>query len=83
LTELTRSVKHDDFRIGRTLYSIANSEFKLGRLDAAAVHAQEALAILRLRKGDDARWTVDAALLASKIEAAKSGRDQAQDTPSR
>jgi serine/threonine protein kinase len=83
LTELTRSVKHDDFRIGRTLYSIANSEFKLRRLDAAAVHAQEALAILRLRKGDDARWTVDAALLASKIEAAKSGRDQAQDTPSR
>jgi eukaryotic-like serine/threonine-protein kinase len=83
LTELVRSVRRDDYRVGRTLYSIASSEFKLGRLDEAALHAEEALAILRLRKGDAARWTKDAALLAAKVEAAKSSRDQADDTPSR
>ena len=83
LAELMRYVRADDYRVGRTLYSIASSEFKLGRLDDAAVHAEEALSILRLRKGDDARWTVDAALLVSKIEAARSSRDRARDAQSR
>ncbi len=71
LAQLARYVKPDDYRWGRTLFSVANMEFRLGRNDEAEMHAREALSILRLRKGDEARWTMEAAALVQQIELAK------------
>lgn len=45
----------DDYRIGRSLYNIASAEERLGMFRQALEHAEEAVAILRSRKGSDAR----------------------------
>ncbi|MCE2882496.1 MAG: serine/threonine-protein kinase [Planctomycetaceae bacterium] len=44
----------DDYRIGRSLFNIAVEEEKLGRVEDARRHGEQALEILRRRKGGDA-----------------------------
>jgi tRNA A-37 threonylcarbamoyl transferase component Bud32/tetratricopeptide (TPR) repeat protein len=71
LSELHEVVPGNDFRRGRTLSSLAQSEAALGMLDSAERHAEEAVAILTERKGAGAQWTRDATEILAKIRAAK------------
>jgi tetratricopeptide (TPR) repeat protein len=64
-------VAPDDFRIGRTLFSLARAEFALGSREEALLHARKAHEILRLRKGEAARSTQDASKLVDEIESAR------------
>ncbi len=57
----------DDYRVGRTLFSIARVEDRLGRRDDALMHATAAQEILRKRKGGDAATVVDIEKLVSKL----------------
>ena len=81
LEAITPFVAPDDFRIGRTLFSMARAELRLaldrggGRDDAllaaAEQHARKALDILRLRTGDSARSTRAARELVDEITQAR------------
>ena len=71
LDAISGSIAEDDFRIGRTLYSMARAEFQVGRLDDAAAHARKAYEILRLRKGETARSTQAALDLLNQIDKAR------------
>ena len=62
-------MKADDFRIGRTMYSIALMQEALGEGDAALENAMEAHRILLLRKGAEAKSTKDAAVLLERLRA--------------
>jgi len=64
-------VAPDDFRIGRTLFSLARAEFALGNRTEALAHARKAYEILRLRKGEAARSTQEALALLREIESSK------------
>jgi len=64
-------VAPDDFRIGRTLFSLARAEFALGNREEALLHARKAHEILRLRKGEAARSTQEASKLVDEIESAR------------
>ena len=57
----------DDYRVGRTLFSIARVEDRLGRRDDALAHATAAQEILRKRKGGDAATVVDIDKLVAKL----------------
>jgi len=71
LSELREIVPGNDFRRGRTLSSLAQSEAALGMLDSAERHAEEAVAILIERKGAGAQWTREATEILAKIRAAR------------
>ena len=82
LEAITPFVAPDDFRIGRTLFSMARAELRLarGRVDgsrddarlaAAEQRARKALDILRLRKGEAARSTRAARELVDEITQAR------------
>lgn len=71
LEAIRPDIPADDFRIGRTLYSMARAEYQLRRLDDAELHARQAHEILRKRKGDAARSTAAAAKLLEEIAAAR------------
>ena len=64
-------VAPDDFRIGRTLFSLARAELKLGNRSDALANARKAHEILRLRKGEAARSTQEASALVREIESSK------------
>ncbi len=68
LDALTPFVSPDDFRIGRTLFSLARAEKRLGNLDAALDYARRSYAILQLRKGDAARSARAALELMESLE---------------
>ena len=57
----------DDYRIGRSLYNIASAEERLGMFRQALEHAEEAVAILRSRKGSDARTVQQAEELVVRL----------------
>ncbi|MSR41905.1 MAG: serine/threonine protein kinase [Phycisphaerales bacterium] len=67
LAALGPYVDADDFRIGRTLYSIALMQEVLDDRASAAENAMEAHRILFLRKGPDAKSTKDAAALLERL----------------
>ena len=69
LVALAPYVEADDFRIGRTMYSIALMQEALGEGDAALENAMEAHRILLLRKGAEAKSTKDAAVLLERLRA--------------
>jgi len=71
LAAITPFVPPDDFRIGRTLFSLARAEFKQGNRVDALSHARQAYEILRLRKGEAARSTQEASKLVDEIESAR------------
>ena len=64
-------VAPDDFRVGRTLFSLARAEFALGNRTEALEHARNAHDILRMRKGEAARSTQEASALVREIESSK------------
>ena len=64
-------VAPDDFRVGRTLFSLARAEFALGNRTEALEHARKAHDILRMRKGEAARSTQEASALVREIESSK------------
>lgn len=61
-------VAPDDFRIGRSLFSLARSELGIGRSVDAENHARRAYEILKLRKGEGAKSTRAARELLESIE---------------
>ena len=71
LDAISGFIAEDDFRIGRTLYSMARAEFQVGRLNDAAEHARKAYEILRLRKGETARSAQAALDLLNQIDKAR------------
>ena len=71
LAAITPFVAPDDFRIGRTLFSLARAEFEQGNRVEALRHARQAHEILRLRKGEAARSTQEASKLVDEIESAR------------
>ena len=71
LEAISPFVAPDDFRIGRTLFSMARAELRIGRLDDADRHARKALEILRVRKGEAARSTRAAQQLIEDIARAR------------
>lgn len=77
LAEVRRFVNEDDFRIGRTLASIASAEERLGRFDSALANAERSLAIIRQRKGDLARSTKRGETQVGRIRAKIAARDGA------
>jgi hypothetical protein len=64
------SVEADDFRIGRTHYSIALMQLKLGDSARALENARIAKRVLRERKGNSAQMTREAAGLLQLLESA-------------
>lgn len=77
LAEVGRSVEADDFRIGRTLFSIASAEARLGRLEAALANAERGLSIMKERKGGLARSTLRGEEQVASIRAKIAERDGA------
>lgn len=75
LAQVSRFVDADDFRIGRTLASIASAEERLGRFDSALANAERSLAIIRQRKGDLARSTKRGETQVARISAKIAARD--------
>ena len=75
LAQVSRFVDADDFRIGRTLASIASAEERLGRFDSALANAKRSLAIIRQRKGDLARSTKRGETQVARISAKIAARD--------
>ncbi len=67
LDALAPYVDADDFRVGRTLYSIALMQESLGEKTQATQNAKEAHRILLLRKGPEARSTKEAAALLARL----------------
>ncbi|MFM7052695.1 MAG: protein kinase domain-containing protein [Planctomycetota bacterium] len=65
----------DDYRIGRSLFNIATAEDRLGRADDARLHAEQALEILRRRKGGDAATVQQAERLLERLKSAGGGAD--------
>ncbi|MEY3143054.1 MAG: hypothetical protein RLY21_1547 [Planctomycetota bacterium] len=72
LDELSEILPDNDYRRGRTLSSLAQSEAAVGMLDSAERHAAEAVSILTERKGADAQWTREASEILARIRAARS-----------
>ena len=70
LATLLPSVEADDFRIGRTHYSIALMQLKLGDSARALENARIAERVLRERKGNSAQMTREAAGLLQLLESA-------------
>jgi len=64
-------VAPDDFRIGRTLFSMAKAQERLGQLDEAEANALRAVEILSLRKGKAARSTQAAVELLDSIRSSR------------
>jgi tetratricopeptide (TPR) repeat protein len=63
----------DDYRIGRSHYSIAVVAEKLGRVEEARENAALAVEILRARKGAEARTVQRAEAILRRLDAAPSG----------
>ena len=61
----------DDYRIGRSLFNIASTEEKLGRRAEAKAHAEQALEILRKRKGGDAATVQQVEALIGRLQDAQ------------
>ena len=74
LEQLRPYTEPDDFRVGRTLVSIARSLQTLGRPDEALPSAREAVEILRTRKGATAESTRAAEKLVEDLELAVEAR---------
>jgi len=77
LSVVERYVPADDFRIGRTLTSIASAQERLGRLDEALPNAERGLDIIRQRKGELARSTERAMAQVARVRRKIEERDQA------
>ena len=67
LDALAPYVEPDDFRVGRTLYSIALMQDAIGEQASATENAREAHRILLLRKGPEAKTTKEAAALLARL----------------
>ncbi len=81
LKVLMTSVAADDFRVGRTHYSIALMQLKLNQRASAIEHARTAESILRARKGSDAQMTREAAQLLQLLESAPSAQPRESTAP--
>jgi serine/threonine-protein kinase len=60
LDRVRRATAADDFRVGRGHLNVGRSKRKLGRADAAIPDLRMALSIIRLRKGELSRDTIEA-----------------------
>ena len=74
LAAIQRELPADDYRIGRSHFNIATMEEKLGRRVEAVHHAQQALEILRKRKGGDAVTVQKVEVLLARLGADVQGQ---------
>jgi tRNA A-37 threonylcarbamoyl transferase component Bud32/tetratricopeptide (TPR) repeat protein len=81
LEQLRPYTEPDDFRVGRTLVSIARSLQALGRPEEALPSAREAVEILRTRKGANAESTRAAEKLVEDLERAIRGEPEPRAAP--
>jgi serine/threonine-protein kinase len=74
LAVIQRELPADDYRIGRSHFNIATVEEKLGRRLESTHHAQEALTILRKRKGGDAATVQKVEALLGRLQGGGEGQ---------
>jgi tetratricopeptide (TPR) repeat protein len=74
LAVIQRELPADDYRIGRSHFNIATMEEKLGQRVEAVHHAQQALEILRKRKGGDAVTVQKVEVLLARLGANGQGQ---------